>query len=174
MIPSADVGTAPSPSPPTHTRAARSIHSLALSTRPQVIFSEDFGTEGRGGYFDQYGIVRDVVQNHLLQILALFAMEQPVRGHVGRGGREGGCGPAAAAAGACLGCLRALTPHSCVHSTASRHALCDNNLCPRPLPLLLYQASLAAEDIRDEKVKVLRCMREVRLGRAVPRRMCLR
>jgi glucose-6-phosphate 1-dehydrogenase len=45
---------------------------------PQVIFSENFGTEGRGGYFDQYGIVRDVIQNHLLQILALFAMEQPV------------------------------------------------------------------------------------------------
>ncbi|KAI8464825.1 MAG: glucose-6-phosphate dehydrogenase [Monoraphidium minutum] len=44
----------------------------------QVIFSEDFGTEGRGGYFDRYGIVRDVIQNHLLQILALFAMEQPV------------------------------------------------------------------------------------------------
>lgn len=44
----------------------------------QVIFSEDFGTQGRGGYFDQYGIVRDVIQNHLLQILALFAMEPPV------------------------------------------------------------------------------------------------
>lgn len=44
----------------------------------QVIFSEDFGTEGRGGYFDEYGIIRDVIQNHLLQILALFAMECPV------------------------------------------------------------------------------------------------
>ncbi len=44
----------------------------------QVIFSEDFGTEGRGGYFDQYGIIRDVIQNHLLQILSLFAMEPPV------------------------------------------------------------------------------------------------
>jgi len=44
----------------------------------QIIFSEDFGTQGRGGYFDQYGIIRDVIQNHLLQILALFAMEQPV------------------------------------------------------------------------------------------------
>ena len=46
---------------------------------PQVIFSEDFGTEGRGGYFDKYGIIRDVIQNHLLQILSLFAMEPPVR-----------------------------------------------------------------------------------------------
>ncbi|VFQ60510.1 unnamed protein product [Cuscuta campestris] len=44
----------------------------------QFIFSEDFGTEGRGGYFNNYGIIRDIMQNHLLQILALFAMEPPV------------------------------------------------------------------------------------------------
>ncbi|KAL9264384.1 Glucose-6-phosphate 1-dehydrogenase, chloroplastic-like protein [Drosera capensis] len=44
----------------------------------QLIFSEDFGTEGRGGYFDHYGIIRDIMQNHLIQILALFAMETPV------------------------------------------------------------------------------------------------
>ncbi|WOL12626.1 hypothetical protein Cni_G21393 [Canna indica] len=44
----------------------------------QLIFSEDFGTEGRGGYFDNYGIIRDIMQNHLLQILAIFAMETPV------------------------------------------------------------------------------------------------
>lgn len=71
----------------------------------QVIFSEDFGTEGRGGYFDSYGIIRDVIQNHLLQILALFAMETP--------------------------------------------------------------ASLDAEDIRDEKVKVLRSMRPVSIDDVV-------
>lgn len=65
----------------------------------QFIFSEDFGTEGRGGYFDNYGIIRDIMQNHLLQILALFAMETPV--------------------------------------------------------------SLEAEDIRNEKVKVLRSMRQI-------------
>ncbi|KAI6672627.1 hypothetical protein NL676_000533 [Syzygium grande] len=67
----------------------------------QLIFSEDFGTEGRGGYFDHYGIIRDIMQNHLLQILALFAMETPV--------------------------------------------------------------SLDAEDIRNEKVKVLRSMRPLQL-----------
>lgn len=67
----------------------------------QFIFSEDFGTEGRGGYFDSYGIIRDIMQNHLLQILALFAMETPV--------------------------------------------------------------SLDAEDVRNEKVKVLRSMRALRL-----------
>lgn len=71
----------------------------------QLIFSEDFGTEGRGGYFDNYGIIRDIMQNHLLQILALFAMETPV--------------------------------------------------------------SLAAEDIRNEKVKVLRSMRPLELENVV-------
>ncbi|KAG6670654.1 hypothetical protein I3843_Q047800 [Carya illinoinensis] len=71
----------------------------------QLIFSEDFGTEGRGGYFDNYGIVRDIMQNHLLQILALFAMETPV--------------------------------------------------------------SLDAEDIRNEKVKVLRSMRPLQLENMV-------
>ncbi|XP_057949656.1 glucose-6-phosphate 1-dehydrogenase, chloroplastic-like isoform X2 [Malania oleifera] len=71
----------------------------------QFIFSEDFGTEGRGGYFDNYGIIRDIMQNHLLQILALFAMETPV--------------------------------------------------------------SLDAEDIRNEKVKVLRSMKPLRLENVV-------
>ncbi|KAL4581546.1 hypothetical protein LXL04_006069 [Taraxacum kok-saghyz] len=44
----------------------------------QIVFKEDFGTEGRGGYFDQYGIIRDILQNHLLQVLCLVAMEKPV------------------------------------------------------------------------------------------------
>lgn len=44
----------------------------------QIVFKEDFGTEGRGGYFDEYGIVRDIIQNHLLQVLCLVAMEKPV------------------------------------------------------------------------------------------------
>ncbi|EGG20206.1 glucose 6-phosphate-1-dehydrogenase [Cavenderia fasciculata] len=39
---------------------------------------EDIGTEGRGGYFDQFGIIRDVMQNHLLQVLSLVAMEPPL------------------------------------------------------------------------------------------------
>lgn len=44
-----------------------------------VTFKEDIGTQGRGGYFDKYGIVRDVMQNHLMQILTMVAMEPPVR-----------------------------------------------------------------------------------------------
>eukprot|EP00854_Cymbomonas_tetramitiformis_P007691 gene7691-9154_t len=43
----------------------------------QITFKEPFGTEGRGGYFDEFGIVRDVIQNHLLQVLAVVAMEPP-------------------------------------------------------------------------------------------------
>ncbi|KAA3678777.1 glucose-6-phosphate 1-dehydrogenase [Paragonimus westermani] len=42
-----------------------------------ITFKEPFGTEGRGGYFDEFGIIRDVVQNHLMQLLSLVAMEQP-------------------------------------------------------------------------------------------------
>eukprot|EP00983_Pelagomonas_calceolata_P107811 1159388-Pelagomonas_calceolata.AAC.21 len=34
----------------------------------QITFKENFGTQGRGGYFDQYGIIRDVMQNHLAQV----------------------------------------------------------------------------------------------------------
>lgn len=66
-----------------------------------ISFKEDFGTQGRGGYFDKSGIIRDVMQNHLMQILSLVAMEKP--------------------------------------------------------------ASLSADDIRNEKVKVLKCISPVKL-----------
>ncbi|XP_034028241.1 glucose-6-phosphate 1-dehydrogenase-like isoform X2 [Thalassophryne amazonica] len=42
-----------------------------------LTFKEPFGTQGRGGYFDEFGIIRDVMQNHLLQMLCLVAMEKP-------------------------------------------------------------------------------------------------
>lgn len=67
----------------------------------QITFKEDIGTAGRGGYFDEFGIIRDVMQNHLMQLLTLVAMERPV--------------------------------------------------------------SLDAEDVRDEKVKVLRCIKPITL-----------
>lgn len=47
----------------------------------QITMAEDFGLEGRGGFYDSIGAVRDVVQNHLLQVLALLAMEPPVSEH---------------------------------------------------------------------------------------------
>jgi len=65
----------------------------------KITFKEDFGTYGRGKYFDQFGIIRDVMQNHLMQVMSLIAMEPPI--------------------------------------------------------------SLAAEDIRDEKVKAVRSMRVI-------------
>jgi glucose-6-phosphate 1-dehydrogenase len=42
-----------------------------------IRWQEQAGVEGRGGYYDSYGVVRDVMQNHLLQILAIVAMEPP-------------------------------------------------------------------------------------------------
>lgn len=42
-----------------------------------ICWKENLGVEGRGGYFDEYGIIRDVMQNHLIQILSLIAMDTP-------------------------------------------------------------------------------------------------
>eukprot|EP00475_Leptophrys_vorax_P007655 TRINITY_DN1484_c0_g1_i1.p1 TRINITY_DN1484_c0_g1~~TRINITY_DN1484_c0_g1_i1.p1 ORF type:complete len:620 (-),score=175.14 TRINITY_DN1484_c0_g1_i1:51-1826(-) len=70
-----------------------------------ITFKEDFGTQGRGGYFDHYGIIRDIIQNHLLQVMTLVAMDTPV--------------------------------------------------------------SLSAEDVRDEKVKVLRQIKPVTLDQII-------
>jgi len=44
----------------------------------QITMAEDFGVEDRGAFYDSVGALRDVVQNHLLQVLALIAMEAPV------------------------------------------------------------------------------------------------
>jgi glucose-6-phosphate 1-dehydrogenase len=43
----------------------------------QITMAEDFGVEDRGSFYDPVGALRDVVQNHLLQVLALVAMEPP-------------------------------------------------------------------------------------------------
>jgi glucose-6-phosphate 1-dehydrogenase len=45
----------------------------------QITMAEDFGVEGRGGFYDQTGAIRDVIQNHLFQIVSNLAMEPPVR-----------------------------------------------------------------------------------------------
>jgi glucose-6-phosphate 1-dehydrogenase len=45
----------------------------------QITMAEDFGVEGRGAFYDETGTTRDVVQNHLFQLLANLAMEPPVR-----------------------------------------------------------------------------------------------
>jgi glucose-6-phosphate 1-dehydrogenase len=45
----------------------------------QITMAEDFGIQGRGAFYDETGAVRDVVQNHLLQVLSNLTMEPPVR-----------------------------------------------------------------------------------------------
>jgi glucose-6-phosphate 1-dehydrogenase len=45
----------------------------------QITMAEDFGVQGRGAFYDETGTIRDVVQNHLFQVLANLAMEPPVR-----------------------------------------------------------------------------------------------
>jgi glucose-6-phosphate 1-dehydrogenase len=44
----------------------------------QITMAEDFGVQGRGGFYDQTGTIRDVMQNHLFQVLSNLAMEPPV------------------------------------------------------------------------------------------------
>lgn len=45
----------------------------------QITMAEPMGVEGRGGFYEEAGVIRDVFQNHLLQLLALVAMEPPSR-----------------------------------------------------------------------------------------------
>ncbi len=75
-----------------HYLAKPSLHALrALRANPvlqllwrrehircvQITMAEDFGVETRGGFYDRVGALRDVVQNHVLQVLAILAMELP-------------------------------------------------------------------------------------------------
>ena len=45
--------------------------------RSQITMAEAFGVKGRGTFYEEVGAIRDVIQNHLLQILALLAMDPP-------------------------------------------------------------------------------------------------
>jgi len=45
----------------------------------QITMAEDFGVQGRGAFYDETGTIRDVIQNHLFQVLCNLAMEPPVR-----------------------------------------------------------------------------------------------
>jgi glucose-6-phosphate 1-dehydrogenase len=51
------------------------VHSV------QITMAEDFGVQGRGAFYDANGAIRDVVQNHLLQVIAMLAMEPPISMH---------------------------------------------------------------------------------------------
>ena len=54
------------------------VWSRRYVERVEICCLEEVDCRGRGGYFDAYGIIRDVMQNHLAQLLALVAMEQPL------------------------------------------------------------------------------------------------
>jgi glucose-6-phosphate 1-dehydrogenase len=47
----------------------------------QICVAEELGVEGRGGYYDQAGVLRDMIQNHMFQLLSLVAMEPPSSFH---------------------------------------------------------------------------------------------
>jgi glucose-6-phosphate 1-dehydrogenase len=47
----------------------------------QITMSENFGVAGRGRFYEEAGAIRDVIQNHMLQILAFLAMEPPIVGY---------------------------------------------------------------------------------------------
>lgn len=53
------------------------IWSNTFIDHVQITVAESLGVEGRGDYYDRAGAIRDMLQNHLLQILALIAMERP-------------------------------------------------------------------------------------------------
>eukprot|EP00899_Mesostigma_viride_P001318 jgi/Mesvir1/11187/Mv14578-RA.1 len=61
--------------------ANRFIHALFSNqhiANVQITYKETAGIDERAGYFDGYGVIRDVMENHLIQVLALLAMETPV------------------------------------------------------------------------------------------------
>src|SRR6202050_5853287 len=45
----------------------------------QITMAEDFGVQGRGAFYEETGAIRDVIQNHLFQVLAILTMEPPAR-----------------------------------------------------------------------------------------------
>lgn len=45
----------------------------------QITMAENFGVTGRGGFYEETGVIRDVIQNHLLQVVSYLAMEAPAR-----------------------------------------------------------------------------------------------
>ena len=48
----------------------------------QISATESIGIEGRGGYYDQTGVVKDMLQSHVMQVMALVAMEPPLAGDI--------------------------------------------------------------------------------------------
>ena len=53
------------------------VWSARYVRQMQITMAEDFGVQGRGAFYEEAGAIRDVLQNHLLQVLALLAMDAP-------------------------------------------------------------------------------------------------
>ncbi|MCA1670599.1 MAG: glucose-6-phosphate dehydrogenase (NADP(+)) [Thermomicrobia bacterium] len=61
--------------------SAEELNTVLLSAFPEAaIFPEQFGVADRGAFYEETGALRDVVQNHMLQVTALLAMEPPISG----------------------------------------------------------------------------------------------
>ena len=60
------------------TRSSSRSGTASYVESVQITMAEDFGVQGRGAFYDQTGTIRDVIQNHLFQVLANLAMEPPV------------------------------------------------------------------------------------------------
>lgn len=58
---------------------------LASTMERKITMTEDFGVQGRGAFFEEVGMLRDVAQNHMLQVIARPAMDAPA-------GRDPQCG----------------------------------------------------------------------------------
>ena len=61
------------------TRSSSRSGTASSSKSVQITMAESFGIQGRGAFYDQTGTIRDVIQNHLFQVLANLAMEPPAR-----------------------------------------------------------------------------------------------
>ena len=102
----------------------------------QVIFKEKVGCEGRAGYFDQYGILRDVMQNHLMQMVCPLIELEPLIAFLIE-----------------LDCDSDCVPFSS-----------DSDCFPHQVALVAMEQplSFSAEHIRHEKLKVLHACRPFR------------